>query len=168
MTHTALSPKLRPVPAQQRSERKFGEVSEWLKEHAWKVCIRQRIEGSNPSLTAKSKKTDLRVGFLLSGKRKHLCRQVSQSHAVADHPHTHPPVCKALMEHHRFSYCQHPPPTLLLCLPHPTSVPSCHNRSNKMIAMPSYGRNTPSYYGRYPAPINCSAIGFHFEKLILK
>ncbi len=32
---------------------KFGEVSEWLKEHAWKVCIRQRIEGSNPSLTAK-------------------------------------------------------------------------------------------------------------------
>ncbi len=27
-------------------------MSEWLKEHAWKVCIRQRIEGSNPSLTA--------------------------------------------------------------------------------------------------------------------
>ena len=30
----------------------LGEVSEWLKEHAWKVCIRQRIEGSNPSLSA--------------------------------------------------------------------------------------------------------------------
>lgn len=30
-----------------------GEVSEWPKEHAWKVCIRKRIEGSNPSLTAK-------------------------------------------------------------------------------------------------------------------
>ena len=29
-----------------------GEVSEWLKEHAWKVCIRKRIEGSNPSLSA--------------------------------------------------------------------------------------------------------------------
>ena len=28
-------------------------MSEWLKEHAWKVCIRQRIEGSNPPLTAK-------------------------------------------------------------------------------------------------------------------
>ena len=29
------------------------EVSEWLKEHAWKVCIRQkRIEGSNPFLSA--------------------------------------------------------------------------------------------------------------------
>ena len=33
-----------------------GEVSEWLKEHAWKVCIRQRIEGSNPSLSARHKK----------------------------------------------------------------------------------------------------------------
>ena len=30
----------------------FGEVAEWLKAHAWKVCIRQRIEGSNPSLSA--------------------------------------------------------------------------------------------------------------------
>ena len=30
----------------------FGEVSEWLKEHAWKVCIPKGIEGSNPSLTA--------------------------------------------------------------------------------------------------------------------
>ncbi len=30
----------------------LGEVSEWPKEHAWKVCIRKRIEGSNPSLTA--------------------------------------------------------------------------------------------------------------------
>ncbi|ONG29699.1 hypothetical protein BW690_08950, partial [Escherichia coli] len=25
--------------------KQFGEVSEWLKEHAWKVCIRQRIGG---------------------------------------------------------------------------------------------------------------------------
>ena len=33
-----------------------GEMSEWLKEHAWKVCIRQkRIEGSNPSLSARHK-----------------------------------------------------------------------------------------------------------------
>jgi hypothetical protein len=30
-----------------------GEVSEWLKEHAWKVCIRQKcIAGSNPALSA--------------------------------------------------------------------------------------------------------------------
>ena len=32
-----------------------GEVSEGLKEHAWTVCIRQKcIEGSNPSLSAKT------------------------------------------------------------------------------------------------------------------
>ena len=29
-----------------------GEMSEWLKEHAWKACMRKRIEGSNPSLSA--------------------------------------------------------------------------------------------------------------------
>lgn len=27
-------------------------MAEWLKAHAWKVCIRQRIEGSNPSFSA--------------------------------------------------------------------------------------------------------------------
>ena len=33
-----------------------GEVSEWLKEHAWKVCIGQKpIGGSNPPLSAKVK-----------------------------------------------------------------------------------------------------------------
>ena len=31
-----------------------GEVAERLKAHAWKVCIRQRIEGSNPSLSARN------------------------------------------------------------------------------------------------------------------
>jgi len=31
-------------------------VSEWLKEHAWKVCILQKgIEGSNPFLSATQK-----------------------------------------------------------------------------------------------------------------
>ena len=30
-----------------------GEMSEWLKEHAWKACVRQKCtEGSNPSLSA--------------------------------------------------------------------------------------------------------------------
>ena len=28
-------------------------MAEWLKAHAWKVCIRQRIGGSNPPLSAK-------------------------------------------------------------------------------------------------------------------
>ena len=32
--------------------KKNGEMSEWPKEHAWKVCIPQGIEGSTPSLTA--------------------------------------------------------------------------------------------------------------------
>ena len=38
-----------PISIQSRPS---GEVSEWLKEHAWKVCIRKRIEGSNPSFSA--------------------------------------------------------------------------------------------------------------------
>jgi hypothetical protein len=38
----------------RRDFKETGEVSEWSKEHAWKVCIRQKcIEGSNPSLSAK-------------------------------------------------------------------------------------------------------------------
>lgn len=32
---------------------RHGEVSEWSKEHAWKVCILQKgIKGSNPFLSA--------------------------------------------------------------------------------------------------------------------
>ena len=30
----------------------YGEVSEWPKEHAWKVCKSKGFEGSNPSLSA--------------------------------------------------------------------------------------------------------------------
>ena len=32
---------------------KNREVAEWLKAHAWKACIWQHIEGSNPFLSAK-------------------------------------------------------------------------------------------------------------------
>ena len=32
--------------------RAYGEVAEWSKAHAWKVCNGQPFEGSNPSLTA--------------------------------------------------------------------------------------------------------------------
>ena len=167
MTHTALSPKLRPVPAQQRSERKFGEVSEWLKEHAWKVCIRQRIEGSNPSLTAKFKKTDLRVGFLLSGKRKHLCRQVSQSHAVADHPRA-PPSLQSTDGTSQLFVLPAPAPYLAFVIAPPDKRSFLSQQEQQddcnAILWPQYA----FFYGRYPAPINCSAIGFHFEKLILK
>ncbi len=58
LTAMGLSPTLAPVPT--ASGRQYGEVSEWLKEHAWKVCIRQRIEGSNPSLTAIFKREPVR------------------------------------------------------------------------------------------------------------
>ena len=35
-------------------EKRRGEVLEWLKRHAWKVCKRQkRFAGSNPALSAK-------------------------------------------------------------------------------------------------------------------
>ncbi len=33
-------------------EPQCGEVSEWSKEHAWKVCKSKGFEGSNPSLSA--------------------------------------------------------------------------------------------------------------------
>ena len=46
------------VERKTRQSKQFkGQVSEWLKEHAWKVCIRQRIESSNLSLTAIFNKT---------------------------------------------------------------------------------------------------------------
>ena len=41
-------------------KRTIGEVSEWSKEHAWKVCKSKGFEGSNPSLTAIHKKTRYR------------------------------------------------------------------------------------------------------------
>ena len=45
----------------------IGEVSEWFKEHAWKVCVRQkRTEGSNPSLSASFYDYGSRVGSLAS------------------------------------------------------------------------------------------------------
>ena len=41
-----------------------GEVSEWLKEHAWKACVRQRTAGSNPVLSAKKNRVHLDSIFL--------------------------------------------------------------------------------------------------------
>jgi hypothetical protein len=35
-----------------RSCRYCGEMAEWLKAHAWKACIPQGIQGSNPCLSA--------------------------------------------------------------------------------------------------------------------
>lgn len=52
-------------------------MAEWSMAHAWKVCIRQRIEGSNPSFSAKQASAKMQrstktrklhglAGFLLS------------------------------------------------------------------------------------------------------
>ena len=36
-----------------RGWKAFGEMSEWFKEHAWKVCVLQKgTAGSNPALSA--------------------------------------------------------------------------------------------------------------------
>jgi hypothetical protein len=41
-------------PILLHSLRRFlaGEMAEWLKAHAWKACIPQGIQGSNPCLSA--------------------------------------------------------------------------------------------------------------------
>ena len=44
-----------------------GEVAEWLKAHDSKSCMRQRIAGSNPALSAKliCRRSRLRAVFYL-------------------------------------------------------------------------------------------------------
>ena|GEM_PF-2507463 len=44
----------------------YREVAEWLKAHAWKVCIPKGIEGSNPFLSAISKATSFLVAFFMA------------------------------------------------------------------------------------------------------
>ncbi len=36
----------------QKGPHYCGEMAEWLKAHAWKACIPQGIQGSNPCLSA--------------------------------------------------------------------------------------------------------------------
>ncbi len=43
LTLESVSPTLAPVDSAKRCRRQYGEVSEWLKEHAWKVCIRESV-----------------------------------------------------------------------------------------------------------------------------
>jgi hypothetical protein len=57
----AYKPQLCPIFAVP-----FREVSEWSKEHAWKVCMAQKvIVGSNPILSAKSPVFNKKTGLLL-------------------------------------------------------------------------------------------------------
>jgi hypothetical protein len=45
--------------------RTAGEMAEWSKAHAWKVCVPNGTAGSNPALTA-SKISQLAWGVLLT------------------------------------------------------------------------------------------------------
>src|SRR5690606_14144058 len=45
-----------------------GAVSERLEDHAWKVCIRQRIAGSNPALSARLKRPPRGAFFICWGR----------------------------------------------------------------------------------------------------
>lgn len=48
-------------------------MSEWFKEHAWKVCIPPKgIQGSNPCLSAKKRRGCLKraASFTFKGKKK--------------------------------------------------------------------------------------------------
>ena len=50
---------------------KLGDLSEWLKEHAWKVCIPLKgIEGSNPSVSATLSTAAAKRQFLFLGRAK--------------------------------------------------------------------------------------------------
>ncbi len=45
-------PLRQPPPIGIVGFRPTGEMAEWLKAHAWKACVPQGTEGSNPSLSA--------------------------------------------------------------------------------------------------------------------
>ncbi len=52
-TYTTLRHSTSPASVlQSESQVRAGEMAEWLKAHAWKACIPQGIQGSNPCLSA--------------------------------------------------------------------------------------------------------------------
>ena len=46
-----------------KRNRLFGEVSEWSMVQHWKCCVRQRTAGSNPVLSAKTRKSRIICGI---------------------------------------------------------------------------------------------------------
>ena len=42
-----------PIGQRQFDLENAGEVTEWLKVHAWNACVRQRTVGSNPTFSAR-------------------------------------------------------------------------------------------------------------------
>ena len=62
-----------------------GEMTEWLKVHAWKACVRQRTEGSNPSLSAMMFDRNL-VGSKPCALRSRELRQARKGATVSESP----------------------------------------------------------------------------------
>ena len=50
-------------------------MAEWPKAHAWKVCIPQRIEGSNPSLSATTPLSPRPIKSYIPSKHWHLSQK---------------------------------------------------------------------------------------------
>ena len=44
--------KKRYISSLHSQDEANGEVTEWLKVHAWNACVRQRTVGSNPTFSA--------------------------------------------------------------------------------------------------------------------
>ena len=72
-----LRPALDPMlfcQINQTCNSRTGEMAEWLKAHAWKACIGNSIEGSNPSLSARTKSTTVQQCAPPDGKTDGLLR----------------------------------------------------------------------------------------------
>ncbi len=50
-------------------------MAEWLKAHAWKACVRQRTEGSNPSLSALKRSSERGPLFIMLDGFELFCRK---------------------------------------------------------------------------------------------
>lgn len=89
-------------------------MAEWSKALAWKVSIRQkRIEGSNPSRSAKHRRLPHKFAdYLLNYQPDMLWHTIAY---VQGFSHALPPWLKLFVL--RTTYCQMPPIYLRACLP---------------------------------------------------
>ena len=61
----------------------IGEVAEWPKAHAWKACVAQVTEGSNPSLSAIRSRRRSR-GFGVTQRKLHELGQAGNGAALSE------------------------------------------------------------------------------------
>jgi adenine-specific DNA-methyltransferase len=105
-------------------------VAEWSKAHDWKSCIRKRIEGSNPSLSAKSKTRTASglAGFLLP---EDYGRYLPEFSRHPTHPKRSRPVPELVFKGKEFVYNHH------LAIPYRPLIP----HSEKSIGEPRLDGN---------------------------